>query len=157
MNRLAKLSLLCAIVLVTTVASAQAQSPAYRITANIPFDFSIGDRNLSSGTYSIGRALQNSDDTVLSILDGYGRSKAISSSHGVQTWRTRDKTTLISHRYEDQYFLYRVWLAGQTTGRDFSISRNERDIRRNLAQNASTGKVAANGAVETVTIVGVLQ
>jgi hypothetical protein len=144
-------------VLVTTVASAQAQSLAYRIKANIPFDFSIGDRNLSLGKYSIGRVQQNSDDTVLSIWDGDGRSKAITSSHTVQTWRSRDKATLIFHRYGDQYFLYQVWLAGETTGREFVISGAERDLRRNLAQGASTGKVAANSAVETETTVVVLQ
>ena len=156
-NLLAKISLLGAMVLVTTVASAQAQSFGYRIRANIPFDFSIGDKKLPSGTYSIGRARQNSDDTILSILDGDGRSKAIPSSHSAQTWRVKDKGTLVFHRYGDQYFLYQVWRAGETTGREFAISRDERDIRRNLSQSASTGKVAGNVAVETVTIVGGLQ
>ena len=156
-NRLAKLSLLCAIVLVTTVASAQAQAFGYRIRANIPFDFSIGDKKLPSGKYSIGRARQNSDDTILSILDGDGRSKAIPSSHSAQTWQIKDRATLVFHRYGDQYFLYQVWNAGETTGREFAISRDERDIRRNLAQSASTGKVAGNVGVETVTIVGGLQ
>jgi frataxin-like iron-binding protein CyaY len=153
---LAKISLLGAIVVVTMVGSAQAQSLAYRIRANIPFDFSIGDKKLSSGKYSIGRARTNSDDTTLSILDGDGRSKANTLSHAVQTLRSKDKTTLVFHRYGDQYFLYQVWIAGETTGREFSISRNERDIRR-TTQSASTGKVAANVAVETVTIVGGLQ
>ena len=153
---LAKISLLGAIVLVTTVGSAQAQSLEYRIRANIPFDFSIGDKKLSSGKYSIGRARQNSDDTALSILDGDGRSKANTLSHAVQTLRSKDRTTLVFHRYGDQYFLYQVWIAGQTTGREFSISRYERDIRR-TAQSAANGKVAENVAVETVTIVGGLQ
>src|SRR5678815_3090427 len=153
-NLLAKISLLSAIVLVTTVGSAQAQSLAYRISANIPFDFSIGDKKLTSGKYSIGRARQNSDDTILSILDGDGRSKAIPSSHAVETLRSKDKATLVFHRYGDQYFLYQVWQAGETTGREFIISRNERDIRRSLGQSTSTRKVAENVAVETVTIVG---
>jgi hypothetical protein len=156
-NLLAKISLLSAIVLVTTVGSAQAQSLAYRISANIPFDFSIGDKKLTSGKYSIGRARQNSDDTILSILDGDGRSKAIPSSHAVETLRSKDKATLVFHRYGDQYFLYQVWQAGETTGREFIISRNERDIRRSLGQNPSTGKVAENVAFETVTIVAGLQ
>ena len=156
-NLLAKISLLGAIVLVTTVASTQAQTFGYRIKANIPFDFSIGNRKLTSGKYSIGRARQDSDDTILSILDGDGRSKAIPSSHAVQTSRIKDQATLVFHRYGEQYFLSQVWRAGETTGREFSISREERDIRRNLSQRPSTGKVAANVAVETVTIVAGLQ
>jgi len=154
---LAKISLLGAMVLVTTVASTQAQTFGYRIRANIPFDFSIGNKKLSAGAYSISRARQNSDDTILSILDGDGRSKAIPSSHAVETLRSKDKSTLVFHRYGDQYFLYQIWRAGETTGREFVISRDERDIRRSLGQSTSTRKVAENVAVETVTIVGGLQ
>ena len=156
-NLLAKISLLSAIMLVTTVGSTQAQSLAYRISANIPFDFSIGDKKLNAGKYSISRLNQNSDDTVLAILDGNGSFKAARTSHTVQTFRIKDSATLVFHRYGDQYFLYQVWPAGETIGREFVISRNERDIRRSLGQSPSTGKVAENVAVETVTIVAGLQ
>jgi len=155
-NLLTKFGLLSAIVLITTVASAQGQSLAYRIRANIPFDFSIGGKELPSGKYSVGRARQYSDDLVLSLTDVDGRSKAILMSSPTLTWRVNDKPTLIFHRYGDRYFLFQVWPAGETTGRQFSKSRSEREIERNLAENSPVG-MAENMEVETVTIVGVMQ
>jgi hypothetical protein len=156
-NVLTKISLLGAMVFVTTVASAQGQSLAYKIRANIPFDFSVANKTLPSGTYSFGRARQNSDDMVLSITDVDGRSKAIQSSSSVETGRVKNKPTLVFHRYGDQYFLFQVWPAGETTGRQFYKSRSEREIERNLAANSSSRKMAQNAQVETVTIVGGLQ
>ena len=153
---LTKISLLSAIVFVTAVTSAQGQSLENRIRANIPFDFTVADKKLSSGKYSIGRAMRASDDTVLSISDVDGSLRAIRSSSAAQTLQAREKATLVFHRYGDQYFLFQVWPAGETTGRQFYKSRSERDIERNLHGNSSTGKIAENVAVETVTIVGVL-
>jgi hypothetical protein len=154
---LTKFSLLGAMVLVTTVAPTQGQSLAYRIKANIPFGFSIGDKELPSGKYSIGRANQNSDDIVLAITDVNGRSKALQMSSSIQTWRVKDRPTLVFHRYGDQYFLFQVWPAGERTGRQFIKSRREREIQRDVAANSGMGNVSQNAGVETVAIVGVLQ
>ena len=153
---LTKISLLSAIVFATAVTSAQGQSLANKITANIPFDFSVADKKLSSGKYSIGRARRDSDDSVLSILDVDGSPRVNPLSSAAQTLQAKDKATLVFHRYGDQYFLFQVWLAGETTGRQFYKSRSERDIQRNLHGGLSTGKITENVAVETVTIVGVL-
>jgi len=153
---LTKISLLSAIVFVTAVSSAQGQSLENRIRANIPFDFIVAEKKLSSGKYSIGRARRNSDDTVLSISDVDGGLRATRSSSAVQTLQAKDKATLVFHRYGDQYFLFQVWPAGETIGRQFYESRSERDIERNLHGNSATGRIAENVAVETVTIVGVL-
>lgn len=155
-NVLTKIGLLSAMVLATAVTSAQGQSLANRIRANIPFDFSVADKRFPSGKYSVGRARQDSDDTVLSIADVNGRPKAVRSSIPVQMWEVADKAMLVFHRYGDQYFLFQVWPAGESTGRQFYRSRAEREIQRNLAANSSSGNVVMN-QVETVTIVGVLQ
>ena len=151
-NVLKKASLLCAILLVTVVASAQGQTLGTRVKANIPFDFSIADKKLPSGEYSFGRARQNSDDVVLSVEDQGGRSKAIRTSIPVVARDITSKGKLVFHRYGDQYFLYQVWPAGAATGRQFLKSRSEREIQENVAANRSVVKT-----VETVTITVVLQ
>ena len=156
-NVVTKIGLLSAILLATAVVSTQAQSLAYRITVNVPFDFSIADKKLPAGKYSIGRARLNSDDTILSILDEDGHTKQLRASIPVQTFDAKNKATLVFHRYGDQYFLYQVWSAGETTGRQFPKSSAEREIRRNLAADAASGKVGQNMPVETVTVAGVLQ
>jgi hypothetical protein len=151
---LTKIGLLGVFAFVTAVTLVQAQSLAYGLRATIPFDFTVADKKLTSGKYSIGRARQDSDDTVLSISDVDGSSRVIRLSQGVQTLRPKDKGTLVFHRYGDQYFLYQVWPAGETTGRQFVKSRSERNIERNFRGNLPL--MSAN-EVETVTIVGVLQ
>lgn len=155
-NVITKVSLLSAMLLVTSVASAQGQSLAYRIKANIPFDFSIGEKKLPAGTYSVGRLRQNSDDSVLVIDDETGRSKAIQLSNSAQRSNAMDKATLVFHHYGDQFFLFQVWPGGATFGREFRKSRSERELR-NLARNSSNRTMAEAEKVETVTIVGVLQ
>ena len=143
-----KVSLLCAILLVTVVASAQGQTLGSRVSAHIPFDFSIGDKKLPSGKYSVGRARQNSDDVVISIEDARGRSKALRTSMPVASGNVTGKAKLVFHRYGDQYFLYQVWPAGGVTGRQFPKSRSERELLENLAANRAVGKT-----VDTVTII----
>ena len=154
-NLMTKIGLLSAIVGATFV-SAQAQSLSNRITANVPFDFSIAGKKLPAGKYSIVRARVNSDDSVLGILDGDGHSKEIRLSIPVSSFNAKNKPTLIFHRYGDQYFLYQVWSAGGTTGRQFPKSSAEREILRSLAADAA-GKTAQKTPVETVTVAGVLQ
>jgi len=150
--------LLGVIAVVPSITQAQGQSLANRITANIPFDFNVADKKLPSGKYSVGRARQNSDDSVLSIVDQNHHSKAIRLSVPVQTLRPKENPTLVFHVYGDQYFLFQVWVGGEATGRQFPKSRSERQIQQSVAANSSMKKTANNlAAVETVIITGVLQ
>lgn len=156
-NAITKIGLLSVMLLVTSVASAQGQSLTYTIRANIPFDFSVGEKKLPAGRYSIGRAAQNSGDILLAVIDDAGRPKAIRLSNSAQRLHARDKATLVFHHLGDQYFLFQVWPAGATIGRQFPRSRSEREIQRGLAANSSNGKTITAVKAETVTIVGVLQ
>ena len=155
-NLMAKTGVLCAVVLATACVSVQAQSLQYRIRVNIPFDFSIADKKLPAGNYSVGRAIQNSDNTVLSILDGRGHTKEMHMSIPVLSADTKNQATLVFHRYGDEYFLYQVWTAGETTGRQFPKSSAERALQSQLMTNQSSGKVTPKMTVETVTVAGVL-
>ena len=155
-NVLKKGGLLCAILLATVFTSAHAQSPGNRVTAQIPFDFSIGDRKLPSGKYSVGRVRQNSDDLVLTVDDETGHSKAIHTSIPVRNLDLTENAKLVFHRYGDQYFLYQVWPAGTTTGRQFPKSRSERDAQQALTSPA-VGKMSGDVHVEIVKVTAVSQ
>ncbi len=153
-NVLTKAGFLSVIALVMAVGSAQGQSLAYKLRANIPFDFIVADKKLLAGEYSIGRARQDSGDSVLLISSVDGRANAIRLSNPVESRVPKDEGTLVFHRYGDQYFLFQVWPAGASTGRELFKSRGE----RNLIANSSADKMARNAqAVETVTIAGGLQ
>ena len=151
-NIISKVTLLSAILLVTLVASAQGQSLAYKVKANIPFDFTVGEKKLPAGEYSLGRA-QRSDDIAISIADVNGHTKAIRLTNATLTLHPKGKSSLVFHRYGDQYFLFQVWPAGGSIGREFPVSAAER-AQRQLAKNPG---VAQNMKCETVTIAAVLQ
>lgn len=154
-NVITKVGLLSSMLLVTFVAVAQGQSLNYRIKANIPFDFSIGEKKLPAGRYLIGRTGDN--DIALAITDDVGHPKAIRLSYSAQRSHARDEATLVFRQLGDQYFLFQVWPAGATSGRQFPKSRGEREVQRSLAADSSNGKTNTTVRAETVTIVGVLQ
>src|SRR5215471_17528914 len=134
---LIQIGLLAVIAMVTAAGSAQGQVLGYKIRANIPFDFIVGDKNLPAGEYLIGRARQDSD--VLVIRGVKGNANAFRSTSPVNTEALKDEATLVFHRYGDQYFLSEVWPAGANAGRMLSESRGEREAReRNLAGNTAT-------------------
>jgi len=135
----ASTGLLAALLLISVATSTRAQSLEYRIRANIPFDFSVSDTKLTAGKYSFGRAIQTSDDTVLSVNDLSGSSRSLSTSMPVESWHTTAKARLVFHRYGDQYFLFQVWPASATTGRQFTKSRAERQLLGNVVMNRSKG------------------
>lgn len=154
-NVLKKVGLLGAILLATFVTSAQAQSSSNRVTAQIPFDFSIGDRKLPAGKYSVGRVRQGADDAVLSVDDERGKSKTVRTSIPVRALDLNENAKLIFHRYGDQYFLYQVWAAGTSTGRQFPKSHSEREAQNGA--NPSVGKVTNDLRVEIVKVTAVSQ
>lgn len=154
-NVLKKAGLLCAILLATVVVSAQGQSLSQRITAQIQFDFTIGDQKLPSGKYSVGRVRQNSDDLVLSVDDQNGRSKSLHTSIPVRNLDLTDKATLVFHRYGDQYFLYQVWPAGTTTGRQFPKSRSERELQQTLVSIPAAGKPNGDMSIKIVKVTAI--
>lgn len=153
-NVLTMIGFLSTIVLLTAVTSAQAQSLAYGVRANIPFDFTIGDKKLPAGKYSIGRVSPNLDDMVLAITGLDVGAKTVSLAIPVESREERTDARLVFHRYGDQYFLYQVWARDAVTGRQLIKSHSEREIERSLAGNSFSHEVEKNTTFETVTIVG---
>lgn len=140
--------LLTVMAMFLAVGSAQAQSLANTIHANIPFDFTVGGKKLPAGDYKVGRALPGSADVVLAIASSDGHTVTITNA--VQTLNPAQATTLIFHRYGDQYFLSQVWVAGSNTGRAIPKSREERELERQVQGLAKDNRTKA---VETVCIV----
>ena len=152
-----KVTLLSAMIILTSVGSAHGQSLANGARFNIPFDFAFGENKLPAGKYSIGRALPSSGDTMLALADGNGRSKAILLSQAAMRSRPNTLATLVFHRYGDQYFLVQVWPAGAESGREFPASKLERQVYKQLTSNPSATKVARNEKPQTVVVIADLQ
>jgi hypothetical protein len=146
----AKLGLLAVMMIVAAGASAKAQSLDYRLTANIPFEFSVAGKTLPAGKYWISRAQQSQGDTVLQIRSTDGSANVLRLTIPVNSLDPMRNAALIFHRYGDEYFLSEVWPKGGSIGREFPKSRVERELERKAQDN----QIAATKGpeLETVTI-----
>ncbi|HLM24829.1 MAG TPA: hypothetical protein VK274_07200 [Pyrinomonadaceae bacterium] len=124
------IGLLNVMAMVVIVGSVQAQSLGDTIRVDIPFDFSVRDKTLPAGEYSIRRAQPSSGDTVLLISSVNNHESVFPLTNAAQSLDPKDVATLVFHRYGDQYFLFQVWPAGATYGRVVVKSRSEREIER---------------------------
>jgi hypothetical protein len=111
-------------------ASAQAQTLQYKVTANIPFDFTITDKKLPAGKYSIVRAQNGNGDQVLQISSADGQQLLSRLTIPVIARDVVKQGVLVFRQYGDEYFLYEIWPAGGQTGRAFPKSRAERELQR---------------------------
>ena len=103
----------------TVAGSAYAQSVAHR--ANIPFDFIVGSTSLPAGEYTIESI--NSTDKLLLIRGADGNGKAMILSHSVSSRRPAEKSELIFSQYGGEYFLARIWTAGNDAGRELPAGK----------------------------------
>ncbi|HKR00305.1 MAG TPA: hypothetical protein VJT09_06515 [Pyrinomonadaceae bacterium] len=124
-----------------------------RLTADVPFDFVVGERTLTAGQYSVGQITTGSD-TGISVLSRDGRQNAVRLSNTVMTSsNTKHQARLIFRRYGSTYYLAQVWLGGSREGRELGKSKSEKAAEIELARNAAENNLAQNAKPEIVTIV----
>ncbi len=148
-NVIAKLGLL--VVIIAAGVTANAQSLQYRLTANIPFDFSVAGQKLPAGKYWINRAQQGTGDAVVRISSPDGHANLAGLTIPVFAFNPAKRSTLVFRRYGEEYFLSEIWPAGSATGRELPKSRAEREAARK-AQDSGVAAVNAPD-VKTITIV----
>jgi len=125
--------------LLITAAASQAQQ--LKVTANIPFDFVVGDHVYPAGQYQISPVFH--DDIVLQISNpNQTVSAAVLSDNCMRATASRN-TELVFRRSGDSYFLYQVWTQGNQYGREFSGSHAEKVLAKNHP-HVQTVIVAAN-------------
>ena len=150
-KRFTKIGLLVVMIMSAAGTSAKAQSLQYKLTANIPFDFTVADKKFQAGEYTFGRAQQTAGDMVVQVR----RTDGHANTHGITIPVIRltadNKATLIFRRYGEEYFLAEVWPAGANTGRALPKSCGERDVERKVHDNVVG--MAQMKAPDLVTIV----
>jgi len=128
---------LCALTALLMASGAFAQT---QVKANIPFDFVVGDRYYSAGEYSL-KAIN--DAGVMQITNTDLEMSVNVGSNACGLTLPSEKTVLQFRRMGDMYFLYRIWVRGDTTGREFPRSREERRLAQ-LHEKPEIVIVAAN-------------
>jgi hypothetical protein len=145
----AKLGLLAVMMIVAAGVSAKAQSLEYKLTANIPFDFSVADKKLPAGKYWVSRAQQGQGDMIVQIRSAAGNANVLRLTIPVSSLYPTRQGSLVFHRYGDEYFLSEVWPKGGSTGRVLPKSKAERELKRKADDN----QIAAKGPEADTVIV----
>ena len=117
-----------------TVSSIYAQCNM-RIKVNIPFEFSVRERILPAGEYTVSCRSQG----LLLIQSGDRRVSQVFMTLSTQAGTTPDESSLVFNRYGDQYFLSKIWTAGDCTGHELRKPHGELEFiraRRSLATSA---------------------
>jgi len=127
--------ILLAVVALST-AAVSAQQSTRRIVANIPFNFTVGDKDMPAGTYSVQATSTGSE--ILRISGTKNSESAVRLSSSLHR-NTYGKGKFVFHRYQDQYFLSEIWASGEADGRQLLKSNREKTVQREqqLASNSS--------------------
>jgi len=119
------------LVLMLTAVSVHAQSK--RTTINIPFNFTVGQTTLPAGEYTIEPNRKDSPDVWL-IQSTSGHDSVLFTTGSTWASETPKRTGLVFNNYDGQYFLAKIWNAGDNSGRALRKPRLERQLAKNGAQ-----------------------
>ena len=137
MKRITAIALFIIAAFITT-GRAVAQDRAVRAT--VPFDFTVGDKLLPAGTYTITTA---SSDVI--ELRNYDKHVTILSAATPDNKESRNGSKLVFDKYGDQYFLSEILCRPALMNVNLPTSRAEKRARTQQAMlhNASEVFVAA--------------
>ena len=150
------LVLIVTIALATAVVSANAQSNANKVVADVPFEFSVGYKALPAGTYSVQSIVSAGDGLLIQSTDG--KTSALRLSEATRRIKEKPQARLVFHRYGERYFLAEVWNGVDNTGRQLTKSQEERAIAdERILASAKENAHAANDIYEIVEVLALLR
>ena len=114
-------------------------SPTMR--AHVPFTFTVGDKSLPAGDYTVRILNPTSDRKTLQIRSENGRVSAMVQTFGVNSALAKD-TKLVFRRYGEQYFFAQAQMAGDTMSLAATKTRAERATQRAMKRPDSSTVVA---------------
>ena len=127
-------SVLFALTVLVMATAAQAQQT--NLKADIPFDFVVGDRTYPAGEYALKSMTMS--DVVIRIDNTKEDLIGNIISNQCTSAKPATDSKLIFHRMGDHYFLYQIWVAGNSSGRQFTKSREEVELAQNHEKLEST-------------------
>ena len=118
--------------LAVSLSSAFAQS-SQLLMVDLPFAFEVNNQQFPAGKYRV--SVEAGHPAVM--LQSADRQRAtFSISSPVRSQKLREVGALVFSRYNDRYFLSKIWMTGTDSGRDLAPSRTERELIRRLAKSS---------------------
>jgi hypothetical protein len=123
------------------VLASTAQAQQYRVKADVPFDFIIGNQVHKAGNYDIKRV--GLSENVLSVSSASEDKTTLVIALPCEQSDWAKSTKLIFHRSGDTYFLYQVWVEGRQFGSEFATPNRETQLAKNGVKAEEVVVVAA--------------
>ena len=150
------LVLVVTLALTLAVVSANGQSAANRVVANVPFEFSVGYKTLPAGDYSVRSIISTGNGLLIQSNDG--KISALRLSEVTRPIKEKPKARLVFHRYGQRYFLAEVWNGVDNAGRQLTKSQEERALASELMlASAKENAHAPNATYEIVEVLALLR
>jgi hypothetical protein len=127
-------TMIAVIVLVGSMAVAANSQTSGRtqLIANIPFQFSVGNKTLPAGEYTVLSVNADSSNVVLKIQSQDGKTSAMLQMGSVEG-KAEDRAKLVFHRYGNRYYFAQAWTGEGGSRLEAQKSRAERALERKLA------------------------
>ena len=132
---------LLGLLLVTSALSVHAQ-PERSKASKISFSFTVGQKTLPPGEYTVEPNRKDSDNVWL-VQSRDGRVSALFTTMTVRASETQERGRLVFHKYGDQYFLSQIWRTGERGGRELRMAHKERELAKNTVERETI--VLSNG------------
>ena len=117
------------------VSSVRAQQ-AGNMAVTIPFDFEVSGKTLPAGDYYLERSTDGAR-VVMKVRAKYDTEGIyLPQTHPIQDREIQSESKLVFNKYENQFFLSQVWIAGRTVGQELAKTGKERALQRESARHA---------------------
>ena len=121
---------------------AQAQTIGMKLIADIPFEFSAGNKKLPAGKYVLRVINPSSDQKVLQIRSIDGHNGTVLLMQSVEG-KVQEQAKLVFNFYGDHYFFAQAWTPANSTGMQAPETRAERNVIREFAGTKPQTKAIA--------------
>jgi hypothetical protein len=105
----------------------QSASYSQKVTAQIPFDFQTGDVFMPAGKYIISKT-----GDLLTVRGESGKPSAMLLTAPAPSPRKIATSCLTFNRYNDDYFLTKIWNEDSREGRVVPKGKREKELARRL-------------------------
>ena len=142
------LSIVAALTLIVSVSIVGFAGLSGRVTANIPFDFTVGNKEFKAGQYSVERLFANNTSDAL-VIRSADNSDAANFNVNRVSGKGNSQARLIFRRYGNQYFLGQIFDGQGSEGFGLLKSKAEREVakkRDTITQNAVEPEVVTVAA-----------
>ena len=97
------------------------------IEADVPHAFSVKDKTLPAGKYTVKR-LDDTQPNVLEIRSADGRTAVVFEAESVQANQIPSNAELVFDKVGDQYFLSKIWTTDSEIGYQLPKTKAEKAL-----------------------------